>query len=497
MLKRTNNSNIKVSVSRDKLTATVYAPGSHDMIDVQEIYRELEAAGIKFGLKEYEIEMFSVNPSKTPVVVAEGVAPTPGRDGYLEVLYDKKKPDSLGSGDDTVNFRETSTIRSVEAGTQLVQVHPPVPGVEGLAVTGETLEPPKPKEITLRAGKGVVLNDEKSKAFAKVSGKPWIREAGMTRIVNCDPVYVHNGDVDIKTGNLRFKGDVKITGNVCEAMEVHVSGNVEVQGLVTMAGIICGGKMTVFGNVISSRLRTGVLFPGAKKLGFMLSDVQGELQSLDHALDQLKVKKIIDFETVEFSRVVLGLLDSRYNNLRPMVKNIQAFIKDKTEELPEEVIEAINSLNCFSGMKPLNKETFSNVLDQVNNAVETVFNTKAQNSSGIVIKSAHSSVIQSAGIVSVTGQGCVNTTITAGDSVTIKGSFKGGEILAEGNVEIFELGSSLGVPPVVRVAAGHSIKVGKAYGGSVIQVGNRRVALTKEMGAFKARLNRDGQLELC
>lgn len=123
-------------------------------------------------------------------------------------------------------------------------------------------------------------------------------------------MYIHHGDVDIKTGNLRFKGDVKIAGNVCEAMEVQVTGNVEVQGLVTMARVVSGGKIIILGNIVGSRLRAGILFPGAKKLGFMMTDVHTELQNLAQALDLLKIKKIINFDLVDYSRVVLGLLDS-------------------------------------------------------------------------------------------------------------------------------------------------------------------------------------------
>ncbi|MCL6476908.1 MAG: FapA family protein [Peptococcaceae bacterium] len=487
---------IKISISRDKLTASIHVRGNPDYINIEDIYRELDEAGVKFGLKEHDINVFAASPSKTNVVIAEGVPPVPGKDGYMEILYDKKQSDSVCTEYDTVDYRETSTIISVEAGDQLVEVHPPVPGMEGIAVTGEAIEPPKPKEIKLQAGRGVVLNSEGNQAFAKVNGRPWIKEAGLTRIINCEPVYVHNGDVDIKTGNLRFKGDVKITGNICEAMEVQVSGNVEVQGLVTMARIISGEKIIVFGNVISSKLRAGVLFPGAKKLGFMISDVQTELQSLAQALEQLNSKKIIDFQVVEFSRVVLGLLDSRFKNLRPLIKNIQVFIKDKTAELPEEVIIAINALNCFSGLRPLNQEVFSSVINQVERAIGMLFQNNGQSNAGVIIKSALSSVIQSAGNVTVSGQGCVNTNITAGGNVIINGSFKGGEILSEGNVEINELGSNLGVPPVVRVSSGGTVKVRRAYEGSVIQVGNRRITLTKEMESFKARLNKDGQMEL-
>lgn len=487
---------LKIIVSRDKLTASLCALTNCDCIDKEEIYSELKSEGITFGIKEDAINMFSMYPTREPVVIAEGNPPIPGKDGYMEVFFKtaRKVPDSEV---ETVNFRETSTIISVEAGTKLVEVYPPVFGIEGMSVHGEALPPPKPRVITIKAGKGVKLNEEGSQAFAQVNGRPWIKEAGLTKVISCDPIYVHNSDVDIKTGNLRFNGDVKITGNVCEAMEVQVAGNAEIQGLVTRARVVSGGKLVVYGNVISSRLRAGIIFPGAKKLVFMLSDISSELQNLATALDQLGKMKIIDFSVVDFGRVLVSLLDSRFKNIRPLAKNIQTFMnKNTTEDMPDEIMNVVGMLGCFSGIKPPSKEVFEELVRETALAMDVLSENSGQTGSAIYVKSALSCVIQSSGTVNVTGQGCVNTNITAGGNVNIKGSFKGGEILSEGNVDINELGSNLGAPPVVRVSSGSTIKIRKAYEGSIIQVGKRRVTITKEMDSFRARLNKDDQLEI-
>ncbi|HBV97704.1 MAG: hypothetical protein JL50_03325 [Peptococcaceae bacterium BICA1-7] len=487
----------KIAISRDKLTASIYSLANCDYIDKDEIYKVLKSEGITFGVKDQEINNFSLYPTRETVVIAEGNPPLPGKDGYMEVLFSKAPRDIPDNEIDAIDFRETSNIVSVEAETQLVEVYPPVFGIEGLAVTGEVLPAPKPRVITLKAGKGVKLNEEGSKAFALVNGRPWIKDAGLTKVINCDPIYVHNSDVDIKTGNLRFIGDVKITGNVCEAMEVHVTGNVEVQGIVTMARIVSGGKLTIYGNAISSRLRAGIIFPGAKKLGFMFADINTELQNLNTALEQLSKMKVIDFSVVDFGRVVLGLLDSRFKNIRPLIKNIQTFLGNKpSTDIPIEIVQTIGMLSCFTGLKPLNKEMFDEVIVEVEDILNTLNKNNENYGGSINVKSALSCIIQSSGNVSVTGQGCVNTNITSGGNVSIRGSFKGGEILSEGHVDINELGSNLGAPPVVRVAAKSTVKVRKAYEGSIIQVGKRRVTLTREMDLFRARLNNEDQLEI-
>jgi len=491
------SSSFKILIGSNRLTASIFALANCNYIDKDEIYKALKKEGITFGVKDQEIDTFSMYPTREPVVIAEGSPPVPGKDGYMEVLFSKAVKSIPHNEVDAIDFRETSNIISVEAGAQLVEVYPPVYGIEGLAVTGEVLSPPQPRVITLKAGKGVKLDEEGSKAFALVNGKPWVKDAGLTKVINCDPVYVHNSDVDIKTGNLRFTGDVKITGNVCEAMEVHVSGNVEVQGLVTMARVVSGGKLIVYGNAISSRLRAGIIFPGAKKLGFMFADINAELQNLNTALDQLSKMKVIDFSVVDFGRVVLGLLDSRFKNIRPLIKNIQTFLGNKpSNEIPIEIINAIGMLSCFTGLQPLNKEMFDEVIREVGEALDILGKNSENYGGSILVKSALSCIIQSSGNVTVTGQGCVNTNITAGGNVSIRGSFKGGEILSEGHVDINELGSNLGAPPVVRVAAGSTVKIRKAYEGSIIQVGKRRVTLTREMDSFRARLNKEDQLEI-
>ncbi|MFZ5648018.1 MAG: DUF342 domain-containing protein [Bacillota bacterium] len=487
---------IKVLLSRDKLAASIFATAQCDYVDREEIYRELNKEGIKFGIKHHEIEVFSMCPSREPVVVAEGTPPVPAKDGYMDVLFLQNQKSDSGSEADAIDFRETSNIVSVEAGALLAEVYPPVYGTEGFAVTGEVIQPPQPRVITIRAGKGVRLSDDGFRAYAMVNGRPWIREAGLTKIINCEPVYIHNSDVDIKSGNLRFKGDARITGNVCEAMEVQVSGSLEIQGLVTMARVVSGGKLVVYGNVISSRLRAGVVIPGAKKLVFMLGDISAELNSLAGALEQLRKMKVIDFEAVDFGKVILGLLDSRYKNIRPLVKNIQQFVVSKTGELPEEIIEAVSGLSSFSGIKPLNEEIFNDIIKSVNGVIDMLTQSSVESGGSVFVRAALNSVIQCSGNVYVAGQGCINSNITAGGNVIIKGSFKGGEILCEGNVDINELGSNLGAPPVVRVSAGSSIKVGKAYEGTVLQVGKRRVALAKVMGSFRAKLDKDDQLEI-
>ncbi|MGB9803847.1 hypothetical protein, partial [Desulfofundulus sp.] len=272
-------------------------------------------------------------------------------------------------------------------------------------------------------------------------------------------------------------------------------GSIEIIGLVTRAKVSSGGKLVLHRGVIGSTLRAGGTFPGAQKLAFMLRDIQSNLDLLKQALEQLMRYRGDDLSRLNFGRVLMTLMDTRFKNLRPLVKNTIQQIAAAGTELPEEVTCCVPSLNCLVGLNPLTLKSFDEVVRDVEAAV-ALLQSDRENPADVVLPSAMSSVIHSSGSVYVTRRGCVNTTIHAGRDVVIKGSFKGGEIFCEGNAEIEELGSTLGAPPVVRVGGNGLIRVKRAFAGAVVQVGRRRMILTQEMGSFKARLNKEGELDI-
>jgi septum formation inhibitor MinC len=487
---------LKVSISRDKLTAWIFTSEVDAVLGREAINSELSKAGVVFGVLAEEMTNFLVAPSKEPQVIARGVPPTPGTDERVELLFPNELTHDSPDEMDTVDFREISTVVSVDEGILLAKKYPGSSGSEGMGVTGEVLLPPKPRTVNLQAGKGAVLSDGGDEVYAAISGRPWLKVAGPSRIVGCEAVFVQNGDVDIKTGNLRFKGDIRITGNVQEAMEVQTTGNIEIMGFVTRASVISGSKMIIRGNVTGSRVRSGIVFPGANKVNFMLMDIYTELMNLGKSYEQLKSRQDIDIQKMDFGRVLLGLMDSRFKNLRPLLKNINSFAEVQGENLPGEIIAAVESLKCLSGLSCASYENFNKAVKAVATSLEILSQNTGQSGSAVFIRSAMASTIQSAGNVNITGQGCVNSTINAGGNVIVKGSFKGGEILCEGYADMQELGSELGMPPIIRVGERSYIKVEKAYPGTVVQVGKVKITLTKIMNSFKAKLNRDGQLEL-
>lgn len=121
------------------------------------------------------------------------------------------KESALGPND-PVDFRDFRRIPSVEPGKLLAVKRPGAPGSPGVGVDGQPLLPPAPRQLTLKAGFGAQLQADGTSVVATVAGRPAVEEYGNVRVVRVDPVLVHEGDVDMTSGNIRFKGNVKIIG---------------------------------------------------------------------------------------------------------------------------------------------------------------------------------------------------------------------------------------------------------------------------------------------
>jgi len=478
---------IKIDISRDKLTATIKVLGS-EVPSRQDVLDALKIKGVVYGVLEKVVDFCSTIVAEDLMVIAKGDPPVAGKNGWVEILWEQ--PGGQAEAEDsarTIDYRETSKLVSVNEGTLLARRHPPVKGEPGKAVTGEVVLPPEAREARIVAGRGVRLEDGEDKAVSAIQGRPLAKKAGPTMLVTVEPSYTVVGDVSMKTGNIRFKGDVIVTGNITETMSLEASGSVKVNGIVTGANVFCGESLSVQKNVISSSITAGMGAVECGKIKYLMQDLYAELTSMVELLDQIR-HKLVNVDRMSFGQVVNGLIENRFKNVRVYAKQL---IHTKTFNLPFEVADALESIKIITGVQ-FSQEEFRELMYHLDQAVK-VMNSQETRKAKVVVNSAHGSTIKCSGEVLVTGKGCVNTTIYALGNVKINGPFKGGEVYSEGNVEIDELGSNLGAPPLVRIKSKSYVKVNRVLPGSIIQIGANRINLTRELSAAKYRLSSDGE----
>ncbi len=204
----------------------------------------LKNNGVIYGIKEDEIRGFIDLPRyDDAILAAEGSSPVNGADARIVYNFevDKNKV-KLKEKNGRVDFKESNLIQNVVEGQSLAKKIPLEAGTPGRTVTGKYLQAKGGKDVELQIGKNVRLSDDGNTAIAEINGQV-ILQAGK---LNVEPVYVVDGDVNLKTGgNVTFLGTVMVKGSVEDGFKVKASGNIEVMGTVGKAELDAEGDILV------------------------------------------------------------------------------------------------------------------------------------------------------------------------------------------------------------------------------------------------------------
>jgi uncharacterized protein (DUF342 family) len=187
----------------------------------------------------------------TYIEVARGAAPVAGIPGKIEILVDisnKGKPRKLADG--RVDHRDISYVVNVTKGTRLLKRIPPVSGQQGRTVFDQPIEPPAVAETPFFAGRGTAFCAEDANVLcADINGDVIVHKDGKIDVVDQKMIA---GNIDYSTGNVRFSGDLRISGTVRAGFEVETEGSCSVGGNVEDAQISCRHDMEIRGGAIGA-----------------------------------------------------------------------------------------------------------------------------------------------------------------------------------------------------------------------------------------------------
>lgn len=242
----------KLTVTPDKMQAYAkfYAASEGgDEVSAGEILRDLEAKGIKCGIKEAEIRQFLQHKEYCEdILIAEGMPPVQGCDAYIEYQFntDKKAKPTLKE-DGSVDFFNLNILNHCKKGDVLAVLHKEEPGKAGTDLFGEPIKPADVRPAVLKFGNNIELSENGMMITSLVDGH--------VELVG-DSVFVSNmlevENVDNSTGNIDFEGSVKINGNVATNFEVKARGDIVVKGVVE------GATLQADGNIIIARGMNGM-----------------------------------------------------------------------------------------------------------------------------------------------------------------------------------------------------------------------------------------------
>jgi uncharacterized protein (DUF342 family) len=260
--KYSNDCMVSVNIGEGEMKAFISVippgPGGAD-VSVENIIQILKDNQVVFGIKEDFLQDFVDRPTyKTPVLVAEGTLPLNGRNAYIQYNFktEQSRAQLKEGTDGRVDFRESNAIQNVVKDQPLGKKIPAEEGTMGRTVKGTFLSAKNGQDIELPLGTNVHAGEDRMTILSDIAGQVTL----VGGKINVEAVYVVQGNVNLKTGNIMFLGTVIITGNVEDGFSVKAQGNIEVKGTVEKAELEAEGDIIILKGI--SGKNTGTVRSG-------------------------------------------------------------------------------------------------------------------------------------------------------------------------------------------------------------------------------------------
>lgn len=247
---------ISFNVSADKMEATIalfQLPFYDDptfKVDLEWIAKELKLCGIRGPIPEDAGKVLSQAIGRRAnlegLLVCRGKVGSGGTGPFLFHTY-KEANGRIPNADlekDSLNIRDMQNRTTVTVGQLISEIRYKVDPKPGENIYGEEIPPPPGEKSTAVAGPGVELKDG-CKFYATQDGCP-IFEGTQVAITK---TLIHKGDVNLRTGNIYFRGSVEIFGSIDQGAVVECGGDLVVHGEIRGAAVWCRGMITVKGGV--------------------------------------------------------------------------------------------------------------------------------------------------------------------------------------------------------------------------------------------------------
>jgi len=228
---QTNNSEMEAYLQ-------VPFPENEEKYTITYLRMLLEQNGIRFGINQAALKrIIEEEIYNQPILVARGNPAVDGIDGYYEFKFNNRKDNKpLLKEDGSVDYWSVNSIQSVGAGDVIAIYHPPVQGSDGTNVRGVPVLAKRGKDQAMLKGKGFLRSDDGRTYISEIDGK--IEMQGDRIMILA--IHEIGGDADISTGNIDFRGDVVIHGNVESGITINATGSITIDGTVEACTLKAG-----------------------------------------------------------------------------------------------------------------------------------------------------------------------------------------------------------------------------------------------------------------
>lgn len=456
-----------------------------------EIKEQLDRFNIKYGIIEENLEKCVKEHNIDNIIIAKGKNAIDDEDDTLEMKFESENSKKLKEDEDgNVDFKSIGFVKPVLKNDIVAIKHIGKLGTDGIDVKGKIIRHKKGKKKLLVAGEGCRLLDENT-VVADIDGKPSAR--GNVLYVN--KVHEVSGDVDLKTGNIQFIGDVIIYGSVKEGMNVSSHNNIDIHKNVEMGNVKAMGEIKIKGTVVGSTIEAGVEDVTSNQYVKDLKELKNILQVL--VSSSIAVKQYNDNKGIcSDGEIIKLLIEKKFKNIHSLCLKV---INDSKEIDAQDNDIAIQIKDKLMGFGPLNIKDIRELEDLqeiINNKVYEI-ETNISLPVNTMISYCQDSNISSSGNIYVTGKGEYISNLTSYRSIYFTGSrsiARGGTIKASHEIKCKEVGSLGGVPTKLIVEKRGKIYVEVAYQNTIFVIGDREYHLEIPSKNVYAYLDTDGEI---
>lgn len=460
-----------------------------ESLDIETILKQLEQMGIQSQVDKLAIQAELEQPSFERILVARGIEPVAGIDADVEVYFPLEEQSYLEEINGRVNYRQHHHIPMIQEGEMMARKITKKEGMSGRNLFGKPI-PPIPAKDVMLATRGHVELRENGEVYALKAGRPRMM-GDSVRFFDVCTSYIVQGNVDMNTGNILFIGDVVIYGDVMDGMTVEAMGKVLIHGNVFHASIAATGGIQVQGNVVSSRLFSGLYGVDYSQLYMELKKVSEQFGSLLEAVEMIRNHLHEKKQAVKISRIVQTLLEQKYTHLISLLHRLTEIVNTIRSPMENEFLEINAKLNVF--LKPHGIGTIRSIeelyalqefLAQMRHKVRQYQEKKAP----IEVRQCHHSILKATGDIRIRQEGMIQSDLFTEGNVVFydqNSVCRGGTIIAEGSISAMAVGGEGNGQ--IQLTAGHRILAERITEGRIC-IGRSCRDITAPMFRIKAYL---------
>lgn len=228
---------ITVVVDDNKMKASIFIGDKIDKVTVDELKEELNKFDVIAGINERTLDNIAKNPQHDKLyIVAQGIYPQKGKDGFYELLIENRKT----SENITVDYMNQFNFQKVKKGEKFACYHRATKGIEGHTVTGKKIKSVPGKNMPILKGRNFGLSPDGVSYLSLIDGAFQIEDYQVSII----PLLEFD-EVTSTEGDIYFDGNIHIRGNVNSSVKIHASNDIVVDGYVENSYIECGGNLCI------------------------------------------------------------------------------------------------------------------------------------------------------------------------------------------------------------------------------------------------------------